>query len=74
LPPATPPTLLDPPDPAASLAEVGYEQALERYDRQLVAAALAQCKGRIGETCRLLGISRERLHAKVERYFLSAEQ
>jgi len=67
--PAMQTTLLEPPDPAASLAEVGYEQALERYDRQLVAAALAQCKGRIGETCRLLGLSPTGLRAKIERYF-----
>jgi DNA-binding NtrC family response regulator len=58
---------LEPPDPVKSLAEEGYKKALERYDRQLVAAALAQCQGRIGETCRLLGISRHQLRAKLER-------
>jgi tetratricopeptide (TPR) repeat protein len=66
--PGTQPALLEPPDPAASLAEVGYEQALERYDRQLVAAALAQCKGRIGDTCRLLRLSPAGLRAKLQRY------
>ncbi|HZF10540.1 MAG TPA: helix-turn-helix domain-containing protein [Thermoanaerobaculia bacterium] len=67
-----PPTVaITPPDPATSLAEDGYKQALERYDRQLVAAGLAQCQGRLGETCRLLGISRTLLRAKLKRYFLT---
>jgi tetratricopeptide (TPR) repeat protein len=62
------------PDPATSLAEEGYKQALERYDRQLVAAALAQGKGSIAETSRLLGIPRNSLRAKLKRYFLSGEE
>jgi DNA-binding protein Fis len=62
------------PDPATSLAEEGYKQALESYDRQLVAAALAQGKGSIAETSRLLGIPRNSLRAKLKRYFLSGDE
>jgi Nif-specific regulatory protein len=54
------------------LAEGGYEEALERYDRQLIAAALAQCGGKIRETSRLLGIARNTLRAKMKRYNLQA--
>lgn len=69
--PGGPLALTAPPDPAASLAEVGYEEALVRYDRQLLASGLAQSQGRIGETCRLLGISRNQLRSKLRRYFLT---
>jgi hypothetical protein len=49
--------LAEPPDPAASLAELGYKGALEQCSRQIVAAGLAQSQGRIGEASRLLGLS-----------------
>ncbi|HET9225646.1 MAG TPA: sigma 54-interacting transcriptional regulator, partial [Thermoanaerobaculia bacterium] len=55
------------------LADGGYEDALERYDRQLIAAGLAQTSGRIRETARLLGIARNTLRAKMKRYGLSGE-
>jgi DNA-binding protein Fis len=63
-----------PPDAGASLAEHGYKEALERYDLQLVSAGLAWCKGRIGEAAELLGLPRERLRAKLERFFLSERE
>jgi DNA-binding NtrC family response regulator len=63
-----------PPDPVTSLAEEGYVKALERYDRQLVAAGLAQCNGRIHETCRLLGLSRSQLRSKLKRYLLTGRE
>jgi Nif-specific regulatory protein len=53
------------------LSEGGYEEALERYDRQLIGAGLAQTNGRIRETARLLGIARNTLRAKMKRYGLS---
>jgi Nif-specific regulatory protein len=53
------------------LSEGGYEEALERYDRQLIAAGLAQTNGRIRETARLLGIARNTLRAKMKRYGMS---
>jgi len=56
--------------PAVSLEPGGYEEALERYDRQLIAAALAQCQGRIRETARVLGIARNTLRAKMKKYGL----
>jgi DNA-binding protein Fis len=60
----------EPPAPPSRLAPGDYEEALARYDRELIAAGLAQCQGRIGETCRLLGISRTALVAKMKRYGL----
>ncbi len=53
------------------LSEGGYEEALERYDRQLIGAGLAQTNGRIRETARLLGIARNTLRAKMKRYGMS---
>ena len=69
--PAQPaPVAPEPPEPPPSLADGGYETALERYDRQLVAAALEKSGGRIRETARLLGISRNTLRAKMGKYGL----
>lgn len=67
-PPA--PVAPEPPEPPPSLANGGYEAALERYDRRLIAAALEQCGGSIRETTRLLGISRNTLRAKMAKYGL----
>lgn len=66
-PPAPPRGLLlaDPPDPAASLTELGYKGALEQYSRQLVGAGLAQSNGSIGEAGRLLGLSPKAVQAKL---------
>jgi Nif-specific regulatory protein len=60
------------PRPAAmdGLAPGGYEEALELYDRQLISAALGQCKGKIRETARVLGIARNTLRAKMKKYGL----
>jgi Nif-specific regulatory protein len=63
---------LAPAIPALALAGGGYEEALERYDRQLIFAGLAQCHGKIRETARLLGIARNTLRAKMKRYGLQA--
>ena len=64
---APPPSLLDVPP---QLATGAYEEALERYDRELLVRALAQCGGKIRETARLLGIARNTLKAKMKRYGL----
>ena len=58
--------------PTILLAEGGYEEALDLYDRQLIAAGLAQCGGKIRETARLLGIARNTLRAKMKKYALQA--
>jgi Nif-specific regulatory protein len=58
--------------PTILLAEGGYEEALDQYDRQLIAAGLAQCGGKIRETARLLGIARNTLRAKMKKYSLQA--
>jgi Nif-specific regulatory protein len=57
--------------PTIQLADGGYENALDRYDRQLIVAGLAQCGGKIRETARLLGIARNTLRAKMKKYGLS---
>jgi tetratricopeptide (TPR) repeat protein len=59
-----------PPPVPTRLAAGDYEKALARYEHRLIAAALAQCKGRILETCRLLGISRTTLRDRMSRYRL----
>ncbi len=57
--------------PTVRLSEGGYEEALERYDRQLIAAGLAQSHGRIRETARALNIARNTLRAKMKKYGLT---
>jgi Nif-specific regulatory protein len=59
--------------PAIQLAQGGYAAAVDRYDRQLVTAALAQSDGKIRETARLLGIARNTLKAKMKKFGLEAE-
>jgi len=70
LPSQPAPVAPEPPEPPPSLANGGYEAARERYDRQLIAAALEECGGRIRETSRLLGISRNTLRTKMGKYGL----
>jgi DNA-binding NtrC family response regulator len=43
---------------------------MERYERKVILAALAQAQGRISEACRLLGISRNTLRERMSRYGL----
>ena len=50
------------------LSDGGYEESLARYDRRLIESALDSCGGRIRETARLLGIARNTLKAKMDRY------
>jgi len=57
--------------PTIQLGDHGYEKALDRYDRQLILAALTQCGGKIRETARLLKIARNTLRAKMKKYGLS---
>ncbi|HKV11077.1 MAG TPA: sigma 54-interacting transcriptional regulator [Thermoanaerobaculia bacterium] len=57
--------------PTLSLGNGGYEEALDRYDRQLISAALSQSHGKIRETARLLGIARNTLRAKMKKYGLT---
>jgi tetratricopeptide (TPR) repeat protein len=56
------------PDAADTSFEVDdYATALERHDRSLIAVALAQCRGNVSETARLLGIARATLRARIIR-------
>ena len=57
--------------PTIPLGSGGYEEALERYDRQLISAGLTQSGGKIRETSRLLGIARNTLRAKMKKYGLN---
>jgi len=50
------------------LADGAYQKALDRYDRRLLEAALERCDGKLRETSRVLGISRNTLKAKMKRY------
>ncbi|HEX3127203.1 MAG TPA: helix-turn-helix domain-containing protein [Thermoanaerobaculia bacterium] len=61
---------VEPADPVGQLAPGDYRKMLERRDRQLIAAALDQCQGRLRETCRLLGISEPTLREKIKKYGL----
>ena len=70
LPAQSAPVAPEPPELPPTLANGGYEAARERYDRQLIAAALEECGGRLRETTRLLGISRNTLRAKMVKYGL----
>jgi DNA-binding protein Fis len=60
----------EPPPVPARLGPGEYKEVLERYDRQLIAEGLARCQGHIGETCQLLGISRNTLRERMSRYGL----
>jgi len=69
--PAQPaPSAPEQPPVPSSLANGGYEEALESYDRQLIESALEQCGGRMRETSRLLNISRNTLRVKIRKYGL----
>lgn len=58
--------IADPPDPAASLTELGYKRALERYRRQVIMAALTQSQGQVAEASRLLGMDPTSLRRRME--------
>lgn len=62
------------PAPPARLTGCRYEEALERFDRELIAAALARSGGRVREASRLLDVSRNTLRDKMRRYGLVAER
>jgi len=54
------------PSDLPDLANGGYRQALDDFDRKLIAAALVQTGGNIEKTIKLLGMSRNGLLAKIE--------
>ena len=60
--------------PAPNAEEDGDDgnlpSALERLERRLIAEALAESKGNRAEAARRLGIHRQLLHAKAEKYGL----
>ena len=50
----------------------GFDAAIEHYDRQLIARALALCEGSILGTTRFLDISRNTLKAKIKLFGLES--
>ncbi len=52
------------------LADGGYQRATDAFDRELVRAALTTCDGKIRETARMLGIARNTLKSKLDKYEL----
>ncbi|HSL84590.1 MAG TPA: helix-turn-helix domain-containing protein, partial [Thermoanaerobaculia bacterium] len=54
------------------LEEGRYQELLDGFDRRLVLAALESCDGKIRETSRSLGLARNTLKAKMQRYGLEA--
>jgi DNA-binding NtrC family response regulator len=61
---------VEPAAPVGHLAPGDYKKALERRERQLIAAALDQCQGQLSETCRRLGISEPTVRRKMKKYGL----
>ncbi len=64
----------DPPDPAASLAELGYKGALDQFSRQIVAAGLVQSQGRLDEAGRLLGLTPKAVQDKLKGFLTDEEE
>ena len=54
----------------ARTIEPGPVPTLEQAERDLIAAALRQAGGNKNEAARLLGIDRQRLYRKIEKYGL----
>lgn len=54
-------------EPIAITAEY-YEEAISRLDRQLIERALAESEGRIREAARKLGLARNTLKARMQKY------
>ncbi len=52
-------------------ALVGFQEDMERLDRELVAQGLAQCGGHLRKASLLLGVARDTLRAKVKKYGLA---
>lgn len=59
-----------PPVPSGDTAPGSYPAALQEYERTITAAALEQAGGNLAETCRLLGISRNTLKARMRLFGL----
>jgi|CXWL01.1.fsa_nt_gi Nif-specific regulatory protein len=60
-----------PATPAAGLANGGYQEILDAFDKRLIGEALEQTGGRIREAARVLDIARNTLKAKMKRYGLA---
>ena len=62
----------DLPPEAIDLSDDGYQRTMDAVDRQMIEAALVQSDGKIREAARLLGIARNTLKAKIQRYEIDA--
>jgi tetratricopeptide (TPR) repeat protein len=61
-----------PPADLPDLANGGYWRSMDDHDRKLIVAALAQTKGNLTETARLVKLSRNGLKAKIGKLGLTA--
>jgi hypothetical protein len=59
---------VDRPTSPDELASGAYLDAVDKYDRDLILAALARCNSEIKPTARFLGISRNSLRFKLKKY------
>jgi|GEM_PF-99624 len=64
----TPPEIASLAPEAIDLSNDGYQRMIDTVDRQLIEAALVQSDGKIREAARLLGIARNTLKAKMQRF------
>jgi Nif-specific regulatory protein len=71
---ALPGELLNPMVKKMQITDGVYEDLLARVDRQLIVQALAESGGRIRETSRRLGLARNTLRAKLQRYGIDVER
>jgi len=65
-----PPAVRGGPAPEATRGTVGPLPTLAESERELIAAALQKSGGNKNEAARLLGIDRQRLYRKIEKYHL----
>jgi DNA-binding NtrC family response regulator len=70
--PGSPPEIPEPPPLPGTeeSAPSSYQAACEEYERRCVTAALERAGGNLSEACRLLGISRNTLKARIRLYGL----
>ncbi|HYM59338.1 MAG TPA: sigma 54-interacting transcriptional regulator [Thermoanaerobaculia bacterium] len=67
-PPAMPPTLLNPMVGRMEITSEVYDEVMSSVDRQLIERALEASNGRIREAARRLGLARNTLKAKIQKY------
>jgi Nif-specific regulatory protein len=67
-PPVRPASLLSPMIGKLDISSDVYDEVMSSVDRQLIERALESCGGRIREAARRLGLARNTLKAKIQKY------